>query len=460
MAKTKSSDLISSRPDLNLVQADRDVLWDGCSLTHIARIFGTPCYVINPGILRASYHRFLQAFDDHAVDAKVFFSLKTNPVPEVLDVLAQAGCGAEVVSLSELTLAIQQGLAGERIIVNGVVKPDELLETAIKANVTLINIDNADELRRLHTCASRLEQPVNVGLRIRPKLRSHRFDMTLASNRAGSPSGFIMGSTPWREALHLIEQSPYLQLRGLQFHLGSGIGSARPYEQALAHLLPWWQQLRQNGFPLDRLDIGGGFNAPTLSTYSVLEMARIWGWGKAGGSNHENGKDDLLDQVALACKSFTTACTASYTAPLSPDDLPTIIVEPGRAIVAASQLLILQVQAIKQNEKRELFAFCDGGAMSLSPMLWTERHAILPINKADSDPIETYTLRGNMPAPFDIVAFHQQLPRLQPGNLIAILDVGAYFTSFANTFAGSMPAIAMIDPGKPRLIRSRNTAFH
>ena len=435
------------RPDLNLSRTNGDLAWDGCSLRRLAQAYDTPLYVINSRVLEDAYDQFSAAFLNAGVDARVFFSLKTNPVPEVIRVLGAAGCGAEVISEDELRLVRKLDIDGSRIIVNGAVKTDGLLEASVEAGVALVNMETLDELQRLQQAARRAGKKVKVALRVLPRLRSSRFDMTLSTSRAGSPTGFIAGSKTWLEALDFLETASCLQLRGLHFHLGSGIQAARPYQQTLKQLLPLWKSLCERGFYLDRLDIGGGFNVPSLKSYSIWEAARLMMRGSSAKRKTPADKGFLLAEVARACRTFIDALPAH--------NRPAIFVEPGRALSASSQVLLLAVQAIKENEKGEHFALCSGGAMSLSPMLWSEYHEILPVNGMNQQPEKVYTLLGNMPAPLDIVAHRKKLPELHRGDVLAMLDVGAYFTSLGNTFAGALPAMVLIDAGTPRLIRPR-----
>ena len=137
--------------------------------------------------------------------------------------------------------------------------------------------------------------------------------------------------------------------------------------------------------------------------------------------------------------------------------MPAIYVEPGRALVASSQLLLMKVVLLKKRTNRTEVAVCDAGAMSLSPLLLGERHAVLIANKSEGGRTARYDLVGNLPAPLDLVAMKQDLPVLEAGDIIAVMDAGAYFTALGNNFAGPRPAIVMIEKGMPRLARRRET---
>nr|MBA3765636.1 hypothetical protein [Acidobacteriota bacterium] len=126
-------------------------------------------------------------------------------------------------------------------------------------------------------------------------------------------------------------------------------------------------------------------------------------------------------------------------------------------LVASSSLLLLTVGGVVEREKGRAFALCDGGAMSLSPLLLSEHHAVLVANKNGNGPKKRYDIVGNLPTPLDVVSLGRELLALSVGDIIAVMDVGAYFTSLGNNFAGPRPAIVMIENGSTNIIRRRET---
>jgi diaminopimelate decarboxylase len=208
----------------------------------------------------------------------------------------------------------------------------------------------------------------------------------------------------------------------------------------------------RRGFRPDVLDLGGGFNVPSLRELNLWEMASLLGWDKSPRPPKAATNDTLLQDVARVCKERFEALGRRGDLPT-----PTLYLEPGRALSATTQLLLLRVEALVEREKGPVSALCDGGAMSLSPLLFTEYHTVVIVNKNGCGPRQYYTLRGNMPTPLDLVAVRRELPVLAPGDILAVLDVGAYFTALGNTVAGPRPPIVMLDGDTARLIRRRET---
>jgi diaminopimelate decarboxylase len=133
-----------------------------------------------------------------------------------------------------------------------------------------------------------------------------------------------------------------------------------------------------------------------------------------------------------------------------------ILTEPGRIISGPSELLILSVLDVIEQPEGYNYLICDGGAMSLSPLLFTEYHKIMPLNSGNGRSLN-YTVLGNMPSTLDKLSSSVHLPRLRTGDRIALLDTGAYFVSMNNNFAGPRPAIVLIDGQKAQLTRRRES---
>lgn len=435
-----------------LERRDGNLLWAGCSLTDLARDHGTPLYVVNASLLKDAHDAIRRPFDAEGLETRLFFSYKTNPVPAVLRCLTRLGCGAEVISTFELWLAARLGVAGRDMIINGTWKSPELLQQAVQRDVGLINLEGLDELRRLQTIVPESGRCVRIGLRINPCLSTSPFDFTLASGARSSHAGFRRESRAWADALRLVRGEPRFELTGLQFHIGSGVRSSRPYAAALRVALEMWTDLLEMGFHPTVLDLGGGFAARTLKEFSLAEAIRFFAWKRSPGIPRGAEGLDLPADVARACSRLLRRYACARGVPV-----PTIFLEPGRALVATSQLLLLRVVDLRTRPRGRPVAVCDAGALSLSPLLFSEGHAVLHAGGPRPGPPVHYDILGNLPAPLDLVALGQKLPRIETGDILAVMDAGAYFTSLGNNFAGPRPPIVLIENGHPVLVRERET---
>jgi diaminopimelate decarboxylase len=275
--------------------------------------------------------------------------------------------------------------------------------------------------------------------------------MTLSTSARHSPIGFVPGSDVWRAALALLRDKPVLRLRGVHFHLGSGIASERPYRRGIAAAVQTLEGLYARGFSPSLLDIGGGFGAHRAPTLGLLDsIGRLAGRAVGRG---DGSLAMLLPNVArqleLALAAFGERCGRLR---------PRVIIEPGRSLVASSQILLLTVLRTESRGSHH-YAFCDAGAMSLSSSLLTEYHAIELVNRTGPRSKRTWTILGNLPTPLDRVAVLDSLPDLERGDILAVMDVGAYFLALGNTFAGPRPAIVRATPVGPELLRRRERTW-
>jgi diaminopimelate decarboxylase len=423
--------------------------WYGQNLSRMTSRLETPLYVISRQALQRSVRDFLVPFEESAQPVKIHYSVKTNPVPGFLRLLEQEGVGVEVISECELDLVESLGFPPQEIIVNGPSKSIKTLRRVIQRPVKMVTIESGGEFSRLCSVARGAGMPVNVGLRICPGLQSGRWDPTLNSGAKHSPYGFIPNSRELWEILAEIKKNRSLRLVGFHLHLGSGIKDSRPYKKAFSILEKVVTAVRQLGFQPQLLDIGGGFGTASSPVYSFpqLAMAAVC---KKPPAIRESGRLPLLNEVAQGLARLISRLKRSGVV------ITEVVTEPGRIISGPVQIVILTVLDVIERKKGERFLICDGGAMSLSPLLLTEFHRILPLSANGGKWIE-YTLLGNLPSQLDKLSLAAVLPRAAPGDRLALLDAGAYFVPFNNNFAGPRPGILLIDEEGPKLIRRRET---
>jgi diaminopimelate decarboxylase len=427
--------------------------WDGRDLAALAFQYGTPLYVLSRRRLEAEYDGVERAFRSRDLAAEIYFSVKTNPLPRIVEILADRGSGAEIISEYELWLVRKLGLNGDRILVNGSLKTPSLLENAAACGARLINLETEAEVRALLEATGKAGRRANVGLRINPGLKKRAFQFTTASGSSSSPVGFRRSEDEWRRALRLIREHPdRLHFQGLHFHLGSGIRSAGPYGEALKRTAGFLDDVLAAGLRPEVLDIGGGFAIDTLKEATAAEAFRLFVWNKGQEPPAALKRGRLIEEIADLCTDFVARfARTSGIPPLR------LILEPGRALCGPAQILLLTVHSIRGRTRGPLAAFCDGGAMSLSPLLLSESHAVFVASKPGRGSGRTYDLFGNLPTPLDLVSVGRRLPELVPADVLAVMDTGAYFTSLGNNFSGPRPAVVLIENGATTLIRRRET---
>jgi diaminopimelate decarboxylase len=402
--------------------------------TELAHRFGTPLHIVSLAWLRRTHDNFLGAFRASYPNCQLATSYKTNPLPVVLQALHDCGTYAEVISAFELWLAERLGLPGERIIVNGPGKDARLIGDAVRIGAKVINMDGPGEIDLIAAAAERQRRRQAVGVRVVTSVGwSSQFGLSIAEGAA-------------MEAFKSALKNPALLPTALHLHLGTGIKSVALYLRAVEELLAFAAQLRRElGIAIRLLDLGGGFGVPTVRAKDDWDRRMI----AAGYPPREAIPSDCPAPQAYA-EGISHLLNRHFP---RPDDRPEVVFEPGRAITSSAQTLLLRVLAVKlRHGVRQIIL--DGGKNVSMPLEW-ETHKIFAGNRM-SRPHSTPTdLFGPLCHPGDVVARHLLLPELQVGDLIAIMDAGAYFIPNQMNFSNPRPAVVAIDEGVVRLSRTR-----
>lgn len=405
---------------------------DGVDVAQLAADYGTPLHVVSQSRLLADYARFESSFMSLYPNIAIGYSYKTNPLPGVIKVLHGAGALAEVISHFELWLALELGVPPERIIFNGPGKTRDAIELAVSRGIGMINVDGLGEIDEIAQAARTAQRTQNVGVRVITSVGwSAQFGLSIASGHA-------------MDAFGRIKQHAHLAPTGLHFHLGTGIREVAIYLQAVRETLEFAQMVRAElGIEITQLDLGGGFGVPTVRPFTVWELRLM-----------QNGRPTGPIDMAAAARpdDYAREIVALLRKYYSAGSLPTVIFEPGRAITSSAQCLVLRVLAIKDNRS----VILDGGKNIAMPTGY-ELHELLAVTGA-ADPRETsYDFYGPLCHPGDLHFPSKTFRALQPGDLVAIMDAGAYFIPNQMNFSNPRPAAVMVNDGHSLLLRQRES---
>ncbi len=407
---------------------------DGVDIAHLADEYGTPLHVVSRSRLLADYRRFETSFSSLYPNTAIGYSYKTNPLPGVIKVLHEAGALAEVISHFELWLALELGVPPERIIFNGPGKTRDAIELAVKRGIRIINIDGFSEIDEIARAANSAQRRQDVGVRVITSVGwSAQFGLSITSGAA-------------MEAFRRIRRNDSLVPAGLHFHLGTGIRDAAIYLQAVQETLGFAQALRAElGIEITQLDLGGGFGVPTVRPFTEWDTRLTL-----------NGRPAGPVDVAIAARpaDYARGIVALLKEYYPPDKAssPTVVFEPGRAITASAQCLILRVLAIKD----ERSVILDGGKNIALPLGY-EVHELLAVNGAADARTSTYNFYGPLCHPGDLHFQSKAFRNLKPGDLVAIMDAGAYFIPNQMNFSHPRPAVVMVDAGRVTTLRRRES---
>lgn len=415
-----------------------ELCWEGCSLVELAERYGTPLYVVSRARLERDYREFLAAFTALYPKVEIGCSYKTNPLPGVIKVMHEIGASAEVISHFELWLALQLGVPGERIIVNGPAKTDKALDLAVSSGVRLINVDNLDEVETIDRLATKYGRTQEVGVRV------------VTSVGWSAQFGLRIGSGQAMEAFRRMKAAQNLIPCALHVHLGTGIKDANVYFTAVGEMLAFARQVRDElGIEMRYLDFGGGFGVPTVRPLSQTDRKLI-----DNGFAVNPPKEGQAPSTADYARGIIDRVVQYYD--VTSSQSPQIIFEPGRAMTSRAQCLLLSVLALKRGDRLSEFAIMDGGKNITMPLSY-EYHEAFIANRMNEPATQRYSLFGPLCHPGDILFKHRDFPKLHRGDMLAIMDAGAYFVPNQMNFSNPRPAAVLVSGTESSVIRERES---
>ena len=421
----------------------------GCSTVDLAKRYGTPLHVVNESRLEATAGNFRRIFEKtYPGKVSVHFALKCNGVPGVLKRIFGAGLKAEVMSVFELALARHLGIGGKDIVVNGPCKTEFFLRQCIESDVKCIVVDSLEELDVLIRLCDTMQKSIDVLLRINPDYIPRGMTQGSATgSRKGCAFGLDLLGGEVDRALDRLQSKQRVRFKGFHFHIGTGIRYPKDYLRALQRIKSLIPCVKKRGFRIEIFDVGGGFAAKTTREMSSCEMIlyqsleRLPAPAKIG------------NQVTF--EAFAEAISTGLQALFSDEELPELIVEPGRSIVSSNQLLLLTVHRVKHRSGVKKWLITDGGLGTVSMPTYYEYHELFLCNNMDRPRTEKVTIIGPVCFAGDVVYKNKIMPEVFPGELLAVMDSGAYFTSWESTFGFPRPAILSVKDGRERLLRRR-----
>lgn len=399
-------------------QADGANRWfDGVDLPVLAQRIGTPLHAYSASAIRQRIGELQNALA--GLDATICFAVKANPNLAILQLMAKAGVGADIVSVGELRRALNAGIPAERIVFSGVGKSADEIAGALNVGILRFNVESLDELHTLQRVAKAQEVTARAAVRINPDVDAQ----THAKISTGkSENKFGAGIDEARRWFADRRQLDHVQLDGLHVHIGSQILSLDPFRLALQRVAAFWRELEQAGHPVNSIDVGGGL-----------------------GVCYRAGVDRPV--AAADYVGAMRAALAGYRGRL--------LLEPGRWLVAEAGVLLTRVLRIKQGTERR-FLVLDAAMNDLQrPSLYDAWHDIVPVTDEPRPPA-TYDIVGPVCETGDTFARARELPECAAGDLLLIRATGAYGASMASTYnSRPLAAEVLLDQGRYAVVRRR-----
>ncbi|HEX3895359.1 MAG TPA: diaminopimelate decarboxylase [Rudaea sp.] len=396
-----------------------EVCLDGVDLLALSQRVGTPLQTYSASTIRERINALQTAL--RGLDTLVCYAAKANTNIAILQLMAEAGLGADIVSSGELQRSLRAGIPAERIVFSGVGKSaDEIIE-ALTVGIARFNVESEDELHLLQRLAAERNVIAHASVRINPDVDA----LTHAKISTGkSENKFGVAIDEARAWFGASAKLTHVRLDGLHVHIGSQIVSLDPIRTALQRVADFSRELNAAGYAIDTIDVGGGL-----------------GVRYRAGRDHPVAIDEYADVLRRALAGFDGR----------------ILLEPGRWLVAEAGVLLTRVIRVKQGQQRRFLVVDAAMTDLLRPSLYDAWHDILPVT-VEQRPLEIYDVVGPVCETGDTFAHDRTMPRCAPGDLLMIKTTGAYGAAMASNYnSRPLAAEVLLDRGRYAIVRRRQT---
>ncbi|MCD6471530.1 diaminopimelate decarboxylase [Candidatus Aerophobetes bacterium] len=393
----------------------KDILYIGqIKASEIADKYGTPLYVYNEDTIKRNYKNLIENIKYPKTE--IYYACKANYNLTILKILKGLGAGIDAVSPWEVELSIHIGFSPSKIFFTGNNVTDKEIKYVKEHNV-LINIDSLSELKRY----GKMYPNSKISVRINPNVGAGHH-IHVITGGPNSKFGIYYNRT---DEIKQIVSDYNLDIIGVHMHIGSGILEPEPFLLGIKSLLTTAKEFNK----LDFIDIGGGLGIPYKP-----------------------------EEKPLNIKKFGQRLTEIFTSYAKKHGDVSLRLELGRYLVANSGVLITRVNTVKKTPYKTFIGTDTGFNHLIRPMLYNAYHEIVVVDKMAQEKTQMVNICGNICENGDLFAKDRPMPDIEEGDLLAIMNAGAYgFSMSSNYNFRPLPAEVLVLGNEMKLIRRRET---
>lgn len=403
----------------------------GADCVELAKRFGTPVYLFDEAYIR----KMMRVYRDTLARCyngygMVLYASKAFSCQAIYRIADEENIGVDTVSGGELYTALQAGFPAERIYMHGNNKLDYEIGEALDAGIGCIVADAYSEIDKIDAEAKKRGIVQNILLRINPgvEAHTHAFVQTATTD---SKFGFSLADGTAEDVTKYALVKKNVHLQGYHCHIGSQIFEKQAFVLAVEKCMDFAAKMKQkHAFVLETLNLGGGFGV-----WYTDEDRKI----------PPEGYAEYLEALIKAVKD---------KAALYKMDLPYLLVEPGRSIVGEAGVTLYTVGAIKDIVGVKKYVAIDGGMFD-NPRyaLYQSKYTPILANRALETPTEIVSIAGKCCESGDIIAVNVALPKVETGDILAVLSTGAYNYSMAMNYNRNLiPPCVLVNEGQAEYI--------
>ena len=389
------------------------------AVSKLAKKYNTPLYVYSQKKLEENFNAYKNGFK--GVNTIFCYAMKANSNHSILKLLAKLGAGADIVSGGELYRALKAGINPQKIVYSGVGKTVQEIEFALKSNILMFNVESFEELEKINKIAGKLNKKARISFRVNPNVDAHTHKY-ITTGKEGNKFGIR-----YEDALDIYikaSKMKNIEVVGVDSHIGSQILDVSPFKLAAQKMSALIDKLEENGINIKYIDIGGGLGI------------------KYTAKDKPQKPIDLRKLIMPIYSKYKNK---------------TIIVEPGRAIVGDTGILVGEVLYRKTTGTKNFIITNLAMTDLIRPALYESYHNVLPVKKS-SKKQQIADIVGPVCESSDFIAKDRKFPMLEQGEFIAVECIGAYGRAMASQYNSRLRGAEILVKGSAvKVIRKAET---
>lgn len=419
--------------DYMKINKDGHLKISGCDTVYLAKKYGTPLYLMSEDRIRENMRKYKNSIDKfYGGRGLCLYASKAFSTGYIYKVAKEEGLGVDVVSGGELYTALKAGFDAKKIVFHGNNKSYDEIKMAIEEGVGRIIIDSNAELDMIDTISSELNRITDVMIRVKPGIDAHTHEF-ISTGHIDCKFGFAIENG---EAIEFIKKAfsyKTINIKGLHCHIGSQMFLYEPFKLGGEVMMDFYAKVKAElGISFEELNLGGGFGIKYVEGDTPVD--------------YEGFIEAVSDVIKSKCAQHNI-------------DMPFVYMEPGRSIVGDAGVTLYTAGAIKDIKNVRKYVSVDGGiADNPRYIMYGALYDAVISNRASEAPAEYVTICGKCCESGDILIDKAHLPKIETGDIIAIMSTGAYNYSMASNYNRiPRPPVVMVSNGEDKLVVKRET---
>ncbi len=417
----------------NISVRENALCFAGVNVESLAKKYGTPLYLMDEEKIRENCQTYVGAmkkfFDGNAM---ALYASKAASFKRMYEIVSDEGMGIDIVSIGEMYTAMKAGMSLENAYFHSNNKTDVDVDFAIRNGVGYFVVDNAEELAVIDKYANNYNVKQKILLRLTPGIDTHTYE-AVNTGKVDSKFGTAIETGQAEIITKHALMFKNIDLAGFHCHIGSQVFDSDTFIRGAHIMLDFIADMKINyGYVARELSLGGGYGVRYTE---------------------KDPEINIYDNIRIVSEVVKEKCAELHL------DIPKILMEPGRSIVADAGMTAYTVGTVKMIPGYKNYVSVDGG-MTDNPRfaLYGSEYTVLLANRVREEANFECSVVGRCCESGDIIQENVKLPKPVRGDIIAVCTTGAYNYSMASNYNRlTKPPVVMINNKQDYVAVKRET---